>query len=153
MRGQNVTITGSMVQAKAREFARQIVAAASNTSDPQIEKLKSFTASEGWLQNVKARLGIAKKSLHGEADSVDVGSSDVQLLLSTLNKIAAEYNSDNIFNADELGLQWRMCPSTTLAKKSVNSKGIKKLKCRITVLLGCNASGREKLKPLVIGMM
>ena len=50
---------------------------------------------------------------------------------------------------DECGLFYRMEPNATLATRPVSGK--KKNKDRLTVALCVNASGTEKLKPLVIG--
>lgn len=54
---------------------------------------------------------------------------------------------------DETGLFWRQLPDYTLAdvinEKKV--KGFKVCKDRLTILLGSNATGDFKMKPLVIG--
>jgi DDE superfamily endonuclease len=47
------------------------------------------------------------------------------------------------------GLYYRMAPNQTLSSTPV--RGQKKDKTRITVLLGANATGTDKLKPWVIG--
>ena len=60
-----------------------------------------------------------------------------------------QYRPEDVYNADETGLFFRMTPNQTLATKTV--KGMKKDKNRITVLLCTNATGTDKLKPLVIG--
>jgi len=44
-----------------------------------------------------------------------------------------------------------MPPSKTLAQKAEPCHGGKKSKQRLTVLLGANADGRDKLRPLIIG--
>ena len=60
-----------------------------------------------------------------------------------------QYRPEDVYNADETGLFFRMTPDQTLATQAV--KGKKKDKARITVLLCTNATGTDKLKPLVIG--
>jgi len=57
-------------------------------------------------------------------------------------------NPDDIFNMDETGLVFRAQPTRTLAKGTTS--GGKVNKERITIGLTCNASGTEKLRPLVI---
>jgi hypothetical protein len=85
--------------------------------------------------------------LHGEAASAPV--KDLGVARSKLQKILATYRLEDIFNADETGLFFRMLPSQTLATSA--RKSIKKDKERITLLLTTNAAGTEKLKPTIIG--
>ncbi|CAB5206033.1 unnamed protein product [Rhizophagus irregularis] len=66
-----------------------------------------------------------------------------------LQQLLSRYILDQIYNIDETGLFYRMSPSQTLSTKPV--PGRKKDKTRITVLLGANATGTDKLKPWVIG--
>ncbi|GES72569.1 tigger transposable element-derived protein 6-like [Rhizophagus clarus] len=66
-----------------------------------------------------------------------------------LQTILQDYTLDNIFDADETGLFFRMAPNQTLA--SAPTPGTKLDKTRITVLLATNAIGIQKLKSLVIG--
>ena len=63
------------------------------------------------------------------------------------------YTEDQVFNADETALYWRIMPDTTLALKddATANKGYKQIKDRMTLLLATNWSGSCKLKPLVIG--
>lgn len=57
----------------------------------------------------------------------------------------------NIFNADETGVFYQLLPNKTLTLKGESCKGGAKSKQRLTALFCCNATGTEKLKPLVIG--
>jgi hypothetical protein len=104
--------------------------------------------SSGWLQNFKKRFGLRSVKMHGEAASAPLTSLDEERV--TLRRLLSDYRQEDIFNADETGLFYRMPPGRTLATSS-NVPGHKKDKTRITVLLGCNSTGSEKLKPLVIG--
>lgn len=63
----------------------------------------------------------------------------------------AVIHTNNVFNADEMALFFKLLPECTLALKGDKCKGGKRSKERITVLLCCNMTGTEKLKPLVIG--
>ena len=60
-----------------------------------------------------------------------------------------QYRPEDVYNADETSLFFQMTPDQTLAIQAV--KGKKKDKARITILLCMNATGTDKLKPLVIG--
>ena len=61
------------------------------------------------------------------------------------------YCEDQIFNVDESGLFWKMAPTRTIMKKTKGQAGGLKLqKSRCSILLGGNASGDLKLKPLLM---
>ena len=61
------------------------------------------------------------------------------------------YCEDQIFNVDESGIFWKMPPTRTIMKKTkAQAAGIKLQKARCSILLGGNASGDLKLKPLMI---
>ena len=109
--------------------------------------VSEFPASDGWLARFKNRYGLKSYHLHGEAASAPVG--DLEASPSNLQAILALYQQEDIFNADETGLFFRMLPSQTLATSI--RKGTKKDKERITLLLTENATGTEKLKPMAIG--
>lgn len=65
-------------------------------------------------------------------------------------KLIADYSPD-IFNADETGLFFQLLPQHTLAAKGDHCRGGKKAKQRLTALFCCNASGTEKMRPLIVG--
>ena len=58
-----------------------------------------------------------------------------------------DYEEENIFNADETALFWKLEPKKTLAKERQTGK--KKSKDRVTVMLAVSATG-EKLTPVFI---
>lgn len=66
-------------------------------------------------------------------------------------KLIADYSPDDIFNADETGLFFQLLPQHTLAAKGDHCRGGKKAKQRLTALFCCNASGTEKMRPLIVG--
>ena len=61
------------------------------------------------------------------------------------------YHSDNIFKINETGLFFKCMPNKTYTIKNRNCHGGKLSKARITLLVGANMSGTEKLEILVIG--
>lgn len=67
-------------------------------------------------------------------------------------KIEMGLNDDQIYNADETGLYYKMlCDRTYVSLASKSAAGMKVEKSRLT-MMGCvNASGAHKLKPLIIG--
>jgi len=61
----------------------------------------------------KKRIGIHKIILHGEANSASL--TDLADERLKLQRILASYDPENIYNADETGLFYRMEPNQTLA--------------------------------------
>lgn len=79
-------------------------------------KIDGFKASDGWLTNFKDRHGIKFRIEQGEAAAVD------QNVVATwqetvLKESLAKYSANDIYNADETGLFWRLMPNKTLAFK------------------------------------
>ncbi|MDW3631436.1 MAG: hypothetical protein QOK71_08365 [Nitrososphaeraceae archaeon] len=127
-------ITGDILKEKAIKFASLL-------------KIDDFKASEGWLIRFNKRHNIKQYTKQGEAASAPI----LQLPAyreELRNSITNQYQLCDIFNADETGLFWQLEPSKVLSTGPVS--GRKKSKERVTVLLTCNASGTEKLKPLFI---
>jgi hypothetical protein len=137
MRDRNVPLQGGLIREQAEKFAKEM-------------GIQSFQASVGWLDKFKARNGIVQKVMSGESASVpEVDYEDY--CRNVLPSLLAGYNPNDIFNADETGLFFKCLPEKTLAFKSENCHGGKRSKVRITVMVGANMTGTEKLKLLVIG--
>ena len=136
-RDRNLPISGPLLMTKVRLFA---------------EKLgkKDFEASLGWLTRFKERHGIVFKNVCGESASVSRNVMD-QWLSEVFPNLVEGYTPDNIFNADETGLFWRLLPDKTMAFKGDKCHGGKKSKERITLMVGANMDGSEKLPLLAIG--
>ena len=61
------------------------------------------------------------------------------------------YSPDDIYNADETGIFFRLLPDKTLELKNVDCHGGKKNKERLTAMVCANMSGTDKLPLLIIG--
>ena len=109
----------------------------------------SFQASNGWLCRFKNRHGIIFKVACGESASVQVTTVD-DWKKTALARLLTEYAPQDVFNADETGLFFRCLPNKTHAFKGQACHGGKQAKDRLTVLIGCNMTGTEKLPLLVI---
>ena len=96
------------------------------------------------------RHSIIFKKITGEEGSV-TDEMVHEWRSSRLPSLLAEFNPDDIFNADETGLFWKCLPEKTLSLKGEKCSGGKKSKDRVTVLASANMTGGEKLPLLVIG--
>jgi hypothetical protein len=65
-----------------------------------------------------------------------------------LQSLIAKYDLEDVYNADETALYWKLEPNKSLARNSVT--GTKKSKDRITIMLACNATGTHKLPAVFI---
>jgi hypothetical protein len=128
-------LSGAILQNKALTFAM-------NFDDE-----KDFKASEGWLEAFKKRHGIRSYILHGESNSAPL--DNLPEARSMLQDIISQYDLDDVYNADETGIFYRLLPNRTLS--TTQTSGTKKNKEQITILLACNSTGSHKIKPLVIG--
>ena len=102
---------------------------------------------ESWIKRWWARHGITFKSVVGESASVPEFSS----WLESARKLVDEFPVNNVFNADETALFYRLQSSKTFTLKTEKQMFGKKLdKARVTLLVACNAVG-EKLPLLCLG--
>lgn len=136
MTSREVTVSRLEIHLKALTFAKEL-------------GLTNFKAADGWITNMCRRQGVGVVVIHGEAGAVS--EVTVNEWRSKLPTLIAGFHPDDIFNADEEGLFHKLLPSKTYAMKGSKIKAGKFSKERITLLLGSNASGTEKLPPLVIG--
>ena len=109
-------------------------------------KIQNFDASSGWLTRFKERNGITQQKFAGEAGSVNM--LVVNEGKKTFQELIAQYDLEDVFNADETGLFFKMLPDATLGKGSMS--GGKVSKDRITIMVTASCTGR-KLPLWVIG--
>ncbi|XP_037567787.1 tigger transposable element-derived protein 4-like [Dermacentor silvarum] len=135
-RSQDMPLSGPIIVAKAANFARL------NVSD--------FAASDGWFHHFRNRRDLIFLSVCGEAKAVDAETCTVwrnAALLDHLNR----YAPFDIFNADETALFIKLLPDKTITYNGGVCAGGKSSKERVTVLLGANMTGTEKIPLFVIG--
>jgi len=136
-RAANLPISGPILKEKAEEIAGRLA-------------IDEFAASSGWLDRFKNRHGIVYRQICGEAESVK--PDDVELWWSTtLPTLLKDYPLENVYNADEFGLFFKLLPDKSLVFKKESCHGGKLSKERVTVLACANATGTHKLRLLVIG--
>ena len=102
----NLPLSDQILQEKGLEFAESF-----NIEDDDIR------CSNGWVYKFKKRIGIHKITLHGEANSASL--TDIAEERLSLQQVLAEYDLENIYNADETGLFYRMEPNQTLSTSSI----------------------------------
>ncbi|XP_063896995.1 tigger transposable element-derived protein 4-like [Helicoverpa armigera] len=136
-RDRGIPINGPLLQEKANFFARQL-------------DIQNFTCSMSWINRFKVRHNIVGGKIAGECLSVH--QSDVTDWLEKVwPTLRAQFTDDEIFNADETGLFYKLTPDKTLKFRGEKCKGGKLSKERITVMVAANMSGTVKKKLLVIG--
>ena len=74
--------------------------------------------SNGWLEKFKKRHGCRRISYHGEQASAAI--LHAQNALPIIRIELGGYNVDEIYNADEFGLQYRLAPIKTIAATQVS---------------------------------
>lgn len=81
------------------------------------EEGDAFKASSGWLDNFKHRYGIRQLSITGEKLSSDVSAVEPfkKLLLGKIKEL--QLSLDQVYNADESGLFFKVLPQKTLAHR------------------------------------
>jgi len=95
----NITITGSLIQKKALNFA-------------ELLEITDFKASSGWLQRFKKRYSISAFNKHGEAQSAPI--EQIPEMRLELKGNIEQYQPNDVFNCDETGLYWKMEPKRGL---------------------------------------
>uniref|UniRef100_G3UBI6 Tigger transposable element derived 4 n=1 Tax=Loxodonta africana TaxID=9785 RepID=G3UBI6_LOXAF len=127
----NVPVNGPMLRLKANDFAQKL-----GHSD--------FKCSNGWLDRFKSRYGLVFRAQPVEATATPVDPSTVWCQ-NVLPYYLNDYHPKNIFNIKETGLFYRMLPTNTFAFKGETCSIGKLCKDRITLVVGTNMNGSEKL--------
>ncbi|GES89433.1 CENP-B homolog protein 2-like [Rhizophagus clarus] len=133
---EGVTLTDLLIKEKARVFAQ-----AFNIQESEL------VFSNRWLEKFKKCNNIQRYRAYGEAGNALLESLAEERM--KLRRLLGWFTLDRIYNINETGLFYRMPPNQTLSTKPI--LGQKKDKTRITVLLGANVTGTDKLTSWVIG--
>jgi hypothetical protein len=112
----------------------------------------SFNYSLGWLERFKKRYNLKQFTIVGESGSVSketIDKSRKEVYDFIMNWIKKGGKIENIFNLDETALFFKLQRNQTLV--SCAQEGKKVNKDRLTVAVICEALGRKKTRPIVIG--
>lgn len=140
-RADGLDVSGIMLRMKALDFNRLL-------GGPT-----TFGASTGWLTKFKIRHGINRQRTAGESGDADTDAA-LQFATTTIPKILEEeqITLSQLYNGDETGLIYRRTPTYTYALASEGKvQGKKQSKERVTILVGANATGDDKLPLIMIG--
>ncbi|XP_030767450.1 jerky protein homolog-like [Sitophilus oryzae] len=139
-RKNHIPVSSEVLRTKARFFYECITGKT------------NFQASSGWLDKFKPRRGIHFLKVCGERVSSDAEAvAPFQLKLQALIE-KMQLTKEQVYNADESALFWRVLPNTTWVHKDEKSApGRKVSKDRVTFMPCSNASGTHKLPLLVLG--
>ena len=143
---RNAPVSLMVIQHKAKSLFNDLKA-----KEGEGSKEEDFNASRGWFQRFRQRYHFHNIKVTGEAASSDAVAAEN--FTPELKKIIEEggYSSKQVFNVDETGLFWKRMPERTyISQEEKRAPGFKAAKDRVTLLLGGNASGDCKMKPLLI---
>ena len=139
----NIPVSMTIIQEKAKTLITDI--------EGNEDEKTPFKASSGWFANFRRRHGFHNIKMTGEAASADheAARKFPELLRRTLED--GQYTAQQVFNVDETGLYWKKMPARTyIAEEEKRAPGFKASKDRLTLLLGANAEGDCKLKPVLV---
>src|SRR5205085_6858074 len=123
MMGRGIILTELLIKEKAQEFAQLL-----EISEEEL----SF--SNGWISRFKMRNHLRSFRFHGEANSAPLETLSEER--NKLRSLLSMYNINDIYNADETGLFFRMAPNQTLARSA--SAGKKTCKWNIAYNKACS---------------
>lgn len=111
-----------------------------------------FKASSEWLSKFKQRHGIRQLDVQGESLSGDDVASEAFVKTFKETVVNAGFSRDDVYNADETGVNWRSLPRKSLASRNeTRAPGYKVSKDRVTAMVCANASGTHSIPMLLIG--
>ncbi|XP_054553387.1 tigger transposable element-derived protein 1-like [Talpa occidentalis] len=140
---QNLPVSTLLIQDKARRLFAQLQREQGGGTQAE-----TFGASNGWFARFKARHNVLLTDEPAVAD-IQAAARYPPVLRAILEE--GGYSPRQVFNADETGLFWKRLPERMLlALEGAKGAGPKASKDHLTLLLGGNAAGDFKLKPLLV---
>ncbi|XP_053985498.1 tigger transposable element-derived protein 1-like [Hylaeus volcanicus] len=109
-----------------------------------------FSASSGWFDRYKRRSGWHSNKVL--AEYTNTNNDEARLFSRMLAGMLKEgnYSPSQVFNVDETELYWKRMPPCSSTVKEESSTIFRASRDRLTLLLGGNAAGDCKLKPMMV---
>ncbi|KAK9731067.1 Tc5 transposase DNA-binding domain [Popillia japonica] len=123
-RSTGIPITGPILQAKAIDFGKLL-------------------GLESWIKRFRNRHSIAGGTVSDESASVSESTNE-EWLKNRFAELRKNYTDEQIFNADETELSYKMTANKTLKFKGEKCSGDKMSKDRVPVLVVANMTGTIK---------
>uniref|UniRef100_A0A8D1GBG6 HTH CENPB-type domain-containing protein n=1 Tax=Sus scrofa TaxID=9823 RepID=A0A8D1GBG6_PIG len=139
---RNVALSVSVIQEKAKSLFDDLQREQGASSQTE-----TFSASKGWFVRFRGRHCWP----HLKMPSTAPGKEDPypEVLKSIIQE--GEYTPQQVFNVDETGLYWKRMPEgTRLSLEEKTERWVVPSRDRLMLLLGGNAAGDFKLKPLLV---
>ncbi|XP_036599100.1 tigger transposable element-derived protein 1-like [Trichosurus vulpecula] len=140
---QHLPINTMLIQEKAKSLFEAL-----KREHGESAQTETFGASNGWFARFKARHNVLLTDEPAVADT-----EAARKYPEVLRKIIEDggYTPQQVFNIDETGLFWKRLPERTFVSlEDKAGPGFKASKDHLTLLLGGNAAGDCKLKPLLV---
>ena len=138
---RRINVTDFFIKRNASELMNEFNAA----NEP--EKRVSMKFSNVWIWKSKKRHGVKMYRSHGE--SGDANEAAVLKSLAEIRNKIKKYALNDIWNADEFGLFFKMAPTTKIGPGRLHGRKVQK--DRVTFMACTNIDGSEKFPLLVIG--
>ncbi|KAK3875862.1 hypothetical protein Pcinc_019292 [Petrolisthes cinctipes] len=142
---RNIPLSLPMIQIEARNVFADV-----KTKYGKGYEHVNFNAGHGWYNRFRVRANLTHVRLMGEAASVEKPIKVCSKFLWDMI-VSEGYRPEQIFSVIETGLFWKRMPSRThIAQEEETLLGYKASRDKLTLLLGKNAAGDCKLKPLLV---
>jgi Tc5 transposase DNA-binding domain len=107
MQYQRLSISDELIKEKVKTFIRML-----NIPNDQCPNF-----SNGWLHAFKQRNGFKRYRSHGESGDADM--EEIEERLKHIRLRIAEYDIEDIYNFDEIGLFYNLASDTTIARRQI----------------------------------